>query len=49
MAALVVFIALLFWAGVFMVYFTAQGTTPLEFLLGRYDAPPDVTSSRLPG
>jgi hypothetical protein len=40
-AALVVFIALLFWAGVFMVYFTAQGTTPLEFFLGNYEPLPD--------
>jgi hypothetical protein len=38
--ALVVFLALLFWFGVFMVYFTSQGTTPLEFLLGRHEPPP---------
>lgn len=41
MAGLVVFIALLFWAGVFTIYLTAQGTTPLEFLFGRYEPLPD--------
>lgn len=40
LAALVVFIALLFWFGVFAAYFTAQGTSLLEFLLGRYEALP---------
>jgi hypothetical protein len=37
---LVVFIALLFWAGVFTVYFAAQGTNPLEFFLGGHEPPP---------
>lgn len=41
MAGLVVFIALLFWAGVFTVYLTSQGTSPLEFLFGRYEPLPD--------
>lgn len=36
----VIFAALLFWAAVFAVYLTMQGTTPLEFLLGRYEPPP---------
>ena len=36
----VVAAAILFWACVFMVYFTASATTPLEFFLGRYEAPP---------
>jgi hypothetical protein len=36
----VVFLALLFWAAVFTVYFTTQGTTPFEFLFGRYEPPP---------
>lgn len=33
--------ALLFWAAVFMIYFTSQGTTPLEFFFGRYEPLPD--------
>jgi hypothetical protein len=37
---LVVLAALVFWASVFMVYFTSQGTTPIEFFLGRYELPP---------
>jgi hypothetical protein len=37
----VVAAALLFWACVFMVYFTAASTTPIEFFLGRYEALPD--------
>lgn len=41
MAALVVFCALVFWAAVFGVFFVTQGTTPLEFLLGRYEPLPD--------
>lgn len=40
MHALVVGAALLFWVGVFMVYFTAASTTPIEFFFGRYEAPP---------
>lgn len=43
MSAPVVFVALLFWACVFMVYFATQGTTPLEYLLGRFEPlPPDL-------
>ncbi len=41
MSALVVASALLFWACVFMVYFTAVSTTPIEFFFGRYEPPPD--------
>jgi hypothetical protein len=40
MTAPVVGVALLFWACVFMIYFTSQKTTPLEFFLGRYEPPP---------
>jgi hypothetical protein len=36
----VVAAALLFWVGVFMVYFTAAGTTPLEFFFGAFEPPP---------
>jgi hypothetical protein len=36
----VVLAALLFWGAVFAVYFAMQGTTVLEFLLGRYEALP---------
>ena len=36
----VVAAALLFWVCVFMVYFTAAGTTPREFFFGRYEPPP---------
>ena len=36
----VVVAALLFWVCVFMVYFTAAGTTPREFFFGAYEAPP---------
>jgi hypothetical protein len=36
----VVAMALLFWACVFMVYFTSAKTTPLEFFFGRYEPPP---------
>jgi hypothetical protein len=36
----VIFAALLFWAAVFAVYLTMQGTTPLEFLLGRFEPLP---------
>lgn len=41
MAFFVVFTALVFWAAVFMAFFTSQGTSALEFLLGRFEAPPD--------
>ena len=41
MAAFVVLIALFFWAGVFAVYFTSQGASPLEFLFGPYEALPE--------
>lgn len=34
-------LALLFWAGVFLIYFTSAKTTPLEFFFGRYELPPD--------
>lgn len=40
MTAPVVVVALLFWACVFMIYFTAMSTTPSEFFLGRYEPPP---------
>lgn len=40
MLGLVVFIALLFWAGVFAILFAAQGTNPLELLFGRYEPLP---------
>jgi hypothetical protein len=40
-AALVVLGALVFWAAVFAVFFVTQETTPLEFLLGRYEPLPD--------
>jgi hypothetical protein len=36
----VIFFALLFWGAIFTVYFTTQGTTPFEFLFGRYEPPP---------
>jgi hypothetical protein len=36
----VVAVALLFWVGVFMIYFTSSETTPIEFFLGRYEALP---------
>lgn len=36
----VVAVALLFWACVFMIYFTSAGTTPIEFFFGRYEPPP---------
>jgi hypothetical protein len=37
----VVLTALLFWVCVFAVYFTSQGTTPGEFLFGKYEPLPD--------
>ncbi|HYQ42588.1 MAG TPA: hypothetical protein VER11_11495 [Polyangiaceae bacterium] len=40
MAALVVFAALVFWAGVFAIFFTSQETTLPEFLFGRYEPLP---------
>ena len=36
----VVAVALLFWACVFMIYFTSAKTTPIEFFFGRYEPPP---------
>jgi len=39
-ATAVVLIALVFWAGVFMVFFTAKGITPREFFFGRYEPLP---------
>jgi hypothetical protein len=41
LAFFVVFTALVFWAAMFATFFTSQGTSALEFLLGRYEAPPD--------
>ncbi len=41
MAFFVVFTALVFWAAIFAIFFTSQGTSALEFLLGRYEAPPE--------
>ena len=40
MTAPVVLVALLFWGAVFAVYFAMQGTTVVEFLLGRYEPLP---------
>ena len=34
--------ALIFWASVFLIYFTSAGTTPLDFFLGRYEVPPEL-------
>ena len=34
----VVAAAALFWMGVFAIYFTAQGVSPLEFFLGAYES-----------
>lgn len=34
------FTALVFWGAVFSLFFTSQGTTPGEFLFGRYEPPP---------
>jgi hypothetical protein len=33
----VVLAALLFWVGVFMIYFTAQGVSPFAFFAGRFE------------
>ena len=41
MAFFVVFTALVFWAAIFGIFFTSQGTSALEFLLGRYEPPPE--------
>lgn len=41
MAFFVVFTALVFWAAVFAIFFRSEGTSAFEFLLGRYEAPPD--------
>lgn len=40
MMILVILIVLLFWGGVFVAFFSAQGITPTEFILGRYEPPP---------
>ncbi len=45
MSGAVVLVALLFWACVFLVYFTMQGTTPLEYLLGRFEPLPSDLGS----
>jgi hypothetical protein len=37
----VVLSALVFWAGVFAVYFVSQGTSPLEYLFGQLEPLPD--------
>lgn len=37
----VVAVALMFWACVFMIYFTSVDTTPVEFFLGRFEPPPN--------
>jgi hypothetical protein len=41
LAIFVVFTALVFWGALFGIFFASQGTSVLEFLLGRYEAPPD--------
>jgi hypothetical protein len=40
-AAFVVFVTLMFWGCVFMVFFTAQGTGPVDFFLGRLEPLPN--------
>jgi hypothetical protein len=40
LTAPVVAVALLFWACVFLIYFTSMSTTPSEFFFGRYEPPP---------
>lgn len=40
LAFFVVFSALVFWAAGFGVFFASQGTSPLDFLLGHYETPP---------
>jgi hypothetical protein len=37
---MVILIALVFWVGVIMAIFSAQGITPAEFIRGRYEPPP---------
>jgi hypothetical protein len=39
-AALPVLFAVLFWVAVFLIFFTAQNSTPGEFLFGRFETPP---------
>jgi hypothetical protein len=41
LAFFVVFTALVFWAAVFSAFFTSQGSSVVEFLLGRFEPPPD--------
>jgi hypothetical protein len=41
LASFVVFTALVFWAALFGIFFAAQGTSALELLFGRYEAPPE--------
>ena len=41
MTVFVVLSALVFWAGVFAVYFVSQGTSPLEYLLGQLEPLPE--------
>ena len=41
MAFFVVFTALVFWAAMFGIFFTSQGSSAREFFFGRYEAPPD--------
>jgi hypothetical protein len=41
LASFVVFTALVFWAAMFSIFFASQGSSALEFLLGRYEAPPE--------
>jgi len=41
LAFFVVFSALVFWAAVFGTFFTSQGTSALEFVLGRFEPPPE--------
>jgi hypothetical protein len=33
--------AILFWGAIFLVFFSAEGTSPLDFLLGAYEPLPD--------
>lgn len=47
MTVVVVLTAVIFWLGVFMVYFTSQGVSPLEHFFGRYEPlPPDLGTWR---
>jgi hypothetical protein len=45
LAFFVVFTALVFWAAMFGIFFASQGASALEFLLGRYEPPPDHLNS----